>query len=88
VSEVTNYELPKPGELVMARRTLKAWISDRERGNNGVVVTDGDKALVVQVWLEGRQFRLRVLFKDRLVLFSHALRCVPLNWAYGEGLET
>ncbi len=81
-------ELPKPGDLVVARRALKAWVNDRERGTDGLTIYAGDRAFVVQTWLEGQQFRLRVLLNDRLVLFSHALHCVALNWSYGEGLAT
>lgn len=77
--------LPKPGDLVVARRSMRAWVNDRERGLDGLTVDAGDHGLVLQVWLEGRQCRLRLLVKDRMVLFSHALHCVALNWSYGEG---
>lgn len=80
--------LPKPGDLIIARRSLKAWESDLERGADGQFVHDGDAGIVVQVWKVGRQVRIRVLIKDTLLLFSHADHVVWINWSYGEGLET
>ena len=80
--------MPKPGAMVVARRTLKAWENDRERGTNGLVVHEGAVGLVLQVWAEGKQVRIRLLIKDAVVLFSHPHHCVWLNWAYGEGLAT
>lgn len=80
--------VPKPGDLIIARRMLKAWESDDERGGNGLVVNYGDTGVVVQVWRVGNQVRLRLLIKDVVVVFSHAHHVVWLNWAYGEGLET
>lgn len=79
---------PKVGAMIVARRQLKAWENDRERGSAGLVVREGDVGLLVETWREGNQVRLRVLIKDALVLFSHAHHCVWLNWAYGEGLAT
>lgn len=88
MSETYERDLPKPGDLIIAKKPMKAWVNDRERGYDGFCVEPGTQALVVQVWLEGRQFRMRVLVKDHLVLFSHALHCVALNWSWGEGLAT
>lgn len=79
---------PKVGSMVVARRSLKAWENDRERGKEGLVVAEGDVGLVLQVWREGNQVRIRLLIKDVIALFSHAHHCVWLNWAYGEGLAT
>lgn len=81
-------DVPKVGSMVIARRALKAWENDRERGTNGITVGPGDAGLVLQVWCEGKQVRIRLLIKDAVVLFSHAHHCVWLNWAYGEGLAT
>lgn len=80
--------LPVPGDLVVARRPMRAWISDRERGDAGLQVEPGDRGIVVQVWEEGKKVRLRVLVGSHLVVFSHARHCVALNWSYGEGLAT
>lgn len=76
---------PKVGSVVIARRQLKAWENDYERGRNGLIVDQGDAGLVLQVWREGRQIRIRMLIKGAIVLFSHADHCVWLNWAHGEG---
>lgn len=75
---------PRVGSMVIARRQLKAWENDHERGHNGLIVSHGDVGLVLQVWREGRQVRIRMLIKDVVVLFSHARHCVWLNWSYGE----
>ena len=80
--------LPAPGDLVVARRSMRAWINDHERGDSGLCVGPGDRGVVVQVWFEGHKFRMRVLINDNLVLFSHARHCVALNWSYREGLAT
>lgn len=79
--------LPIPGMMIVARRLLKAWESDVQRGENGLVVNDGDVGLVLQVWREGGQVRIRVLIKDTVALFSHARHVVWLNWAFVDGWQ-
>jgi len=88
MNETHDHVLPKPGDLIIAKRQMRAWINQRERGRDGVKVEPGDSALMLQVWFEGRRFRMQVLVKDQIVMFSHALHCVALNWSYGEVLAT
>ena len=79
--------LPCPGDLIVARRRLRAWASDQERGD-GITVEEGALGLVLQRWREGSQLRLRVLINDAIVVFSHHARNVTLNWAWDEPLAT
>lgn len=71
----------KVGDLLVARKPMRAWVSDAERGTAGTVIVPGEQALVVETWLVGHHRRLRLLRKDRMLLFSCLDHTIFMNWA-------
>lgn len=76
--------LPNPGDLVVTRRAMRAWVGDNERGHDGHRVDTGRTAIVLQRWRVGNQVRLRVIVDGKVVVFSHSPHCVSLNWSCGD----
>lgn len=76
----TELCLSFPGDLVIATVMMRAWISDDERGDGGTWLHTGDHALVLQVWHVGEQRRMRVLFNNKLLLFSASDDASLYNW--------
>ncbi len=72
-------DLPVVGSLLIAHRSMRAWISDYERGTLGMHVNHGDTGLVLQTWRVEGQVRIRLLVKDAVVMFSHSDNCVWLK---------
>ena len=72
---------PIPGDLIVARIAMRSWESDDVRGRNGLYVKEGEQALVIATWTVGNQFRLRVVRDQRILLFSHPVHVVRVNWA-------
>jgi len=72
--------MPKPGDLVVAQRAMGAWASDEVRLPFSIWANPGDAGCVVQAWMQGNHVRMRLLMKDKLVVFSCRLANVRLNW--------
>jgi len=72
--------LPVVGRSLMATRSLRAWVSDVEKGQTGLHVNVGDVGLVLEVWTVGRHVRIRMLTKGVIAMFSHVSDAVWINW--------
>jgi hypothetical protein len=79
---------PYPGDLLRARRRMRGWESDWDRGTAGPWIRTGDLALVLQVWTVGGRLgpwddghvRIRLLFDGHIALFSCHTDTLWLNW--------
>lgn len=74
-------DLPVAGSMLVAHRSMRAWVSETERGENGLHVVNGDSGLVLHAWRINTRVRIRMLIKDAVVMFSHVDNCVWLNWS-------
>lgn len=69
-----------PGDLIVSRVNIRAWVTDEERGFDGTTIYAGTAVLVLAVWTVGGQLRLRVLHGDSMVLFSNRSAIALKNW--------
>jgi hypothetical protein len=81
MSNVEKFPQPLPGDVVHAAHRMRAWESDHERGTEGIWIEHGQTALVLQLWRVGHQrVRVRMLFNDRIAMFSCKALDLPRNW--------
>jgi hypothetical protein len=81
MSSVERFPQPLPGDVVHAVHRMRAWEDDFKRGTDGAWIEAGQQALVLQLWHVGRQrVRVRMLFNDRIAVFSCLARDLTRNW--------
>lgn len=68
------------GDLVAALVPMRAWEDDSRRGEHGLRLDVGQQALIIDAWLVGKRLRMRVVYDERVIVFSCALRVVDRNW--------
>jgi hypothetical protein len=72
---------PKPGDLIVATRSMRAWVDINKRGQEGEWIMNGTMAIVIGSWLVGKwQVRLYVLANNKLLIFSHDIGALLINW--------
>ena len=71
---------PIPGDLVIAKNSMRAWETDDVRGKRGSYIDEGNQALVLETWVVGNQRRLRVLFNNRVLVFVCRDMITYKNW--------
>lgn len=69
-----------PGDLAVSLVPMRAWEDDNRRGDDGLALAAGQHVLVIDTWLVGKQLRLRVVYDERVIVFSCPLRVVDRNW--------
>ena len=69
-----------PGDLISAKKEMKAWENDDVRGDSGNGISIGEHALVTQVWFVDTQLRIRVVQNGQFRLYSCKARVFLRNW--------
>jgi len=59
---------------------MRAWEDDERRGEHGLRLDAGQHVLVIDTWEVGKQLRVRVVYDERVTVFSCAMRVVDRNW--------
>jgi len=76
---MTN-KIPYPGDLIISKLPMGAWATDGQRKPFSLFLNDGCYCFVIQSWNVGNKIRLRVIHKDKIVMFSCKLKNINLNW--------
>ena len=79
-----------PGDMLVALKHMRAWETEKARGNSEVMTRPGDQALVLQCWQVAGHTRLLVLLNHdatRLCFFSSRTDNFWRNWELLERLR-
>ena len=68
------------GDMIVSLVPMRAWESDERKGEDGMRIPSGQPVLVIDAWTVGKRLRLRVIYDDRIVVFSCPLRVACRNW--------
>jgi len=82
-ADYDTFPLPVPGDMVVAQRFMRAWVSDKEKGRGAypeLIIDEGQQGTVIQRCDDGNRIRLRIMIGERILLVSHRVKCVTLNW--------
>lgn len=75
-----NPDGPHPGDMLSSLVPMRAWEDDNRRGTRGTCLAAGQHVLVVGKWDVGGQLRMKVIYDDRVIVFSCSRRVMDRNW--------
>jgi hypothetical protein len=82
-TESDKLPLPVPGDMVVAMRFMRGWVSDVEKGHGSypeLYIDEGKQGTVIQRCDVGNKVKLRIMIGARIFLVTHNVRNVALNW--------